>query len=286
MSENFPIREYEEAVYVYWYGPQLPTVKIGHSNDPDKRLSQLGNDTGVPDHLASFAAIVWLDRKREKVEARVHELAARFRRSGEWFDISATAALGYIISAAQELNIRYEVEDRAGVYLAKTSEELREEELGIEKWGQNWRGMDAAEEAAEDKLDEAKTALEAAQDAVASSVDGVEQHMAKLALVDAESSLKRAITDLETIQKYATPAYRTRILKWRKISSENEAKAAYWKSHPEEWVKQQLIDAEVAERARLQKIAYEVAKTKRDADFIASSTAYWKNQWDKGDSTA
>lgn len=125
MNNSTPIKEYEEAVYVYWFGPNTPSVKIGHSSDPDKRLKQLGNDTGVPDHLASFAAIVWLDRKREKVEARAHELAAEFRRSGEWFEVTATEALGYIISAAEEMGIRYEVEDRAEVYIS--SEELAAE---------------------------------------------------------------------------------------------------------------------------------------------------------------
>ena len=124
MNESIPIREYEEAVYVYWFGPSLPSVKIGHTNDPDKRLNQLGNDTGVPDHLASFAAIVWLDRKREKVEARAHAMAAPFRRSGEWFDLPAHEALAYIISAAKELGIRYEIEDRAGL-LASSGEALR-----------------------------------------------------------------------------------------------------------------------------------------------------------------
>ena len=121
MHPQVPIREYEQAVYVYWFGPTLPTVKIGHSNNPDQRLAQLGNVTGVPDHLASFAAIVWLDRKREQVEARAHALAAQFRRSGEWFELTASAALGYVISAAEELHIRYEVEDRAGLLTARTT---------------------------------------------------------------------------------------------------------------------------------------------------------------------
>jgi hypothetical protein len=116
MLEETPIREYEQAVYIYWFGSSLPTIKIGHSNDPDKRLIQLGNDTGVPDHLASFAAIVWVDRKREKVEALAHQLAADYRRTGEWFELSPSAALTYIIEAARQLGVRFEIEDRAGVY--------------------------------------------------------------------------------------------------------------------------------------------------------------------------
>jgi hypothetical protein len=116
MVEEVPIREYEQAVYVYWFGSALPTVKIGHSNDPDRRLSQLGSDTGVPDHLASFAAIVWVDRKREKVEALAHQLAGESRRSGEWFELTATEALEYILEAARQIGVRFEVEDRAGIH--------------------------------------------------------------------------------------------------------------------------------------------------------------------------
>ena len=169
MSDPIPIREYEQAVYVYWFGPTLPAVKIGHSNDPYKRLLQLGNDTGVPDHLASFAAIVWLDRKREKVEARAHELAADFRRSGEWFDLNAADALGYIIAAATELKIRYEVEDCAGIHAATIESKLNaaaeaaEEKRQIDKWGENWRHKDLVEKAA---LEAFRIAKANAEDAV------------------------------------------------------------------------------------------------------------------------
>lgn len=284
MNEQIPIREYEEAVYVYWYGPKLPTVKIGHSRDPDKRLSQLGSDTGVPDHLASFAAIVWLDRQREKVEARAHELAAKFRKSGEWFEITAPAALGYIISAANELNIRYEIEDRAGVHVAKTYEELSEEKSGVEKWGSNWRGMDAMEDFAEEKLNEAKQAMEDARDLLASATEGIAKHMATLALMEAESSFKVAFKELEIIQNNATPNYRTRLLMRQKIEKEWEVKAAYWKSHPEEWAKQQRVDADLAASARSQRLEFEAVKVKRDAVFASASTEYWKKQWDKKNS--
>lgn len=115
MSEQIPIREYEQAVYVFWYGPETPSVKIGHTNNPDRRLDQLRNDTGVPGHLASMPLIVWLDRLREKVEAHAHEMAAAHRKDGEWFELTATEALRYIVDAAEELNIRYEIEDRAGL---------------------------------------------------------------------------------------------------------------------------------------------------------------------------
>ena len=115
MNEPIPIREYEEAVYIFWYGPQLKAVKIGHTNDPSRRLTELGNDTAVPAFLAEYAAVVWLDRTREKVEARAHELASEFRRDGEWFSLTAAEALDYVEAAARQLGVKYEIEDRANL---------------------------------------------------------------------------------------------------------------------------------------------------------------------------
>ncbi len=112
---SIPIRDFEEAVYIFWYGPELPAVKIGHTNLPERRLAELRNDTGVPAHLASYAAIVWLDRTREKVEAKAHELAADFRRDGEWFELAAADALNFVEAAARQLGVRYEIEDRASL---------------------------------------------------------------------------------------------------------------------------------------------------------------------------
>ena len=108
-----PIREYEQAVYVYWLGPNLPTVKIGHTNNPARRLREFINETGTPGHKAAFAAIVWLDRRREAVELAVHRRLRDQRRDGEWFAVSAEDALAAIVAVAECMNIRYEVEDLA-----------------------------------------------------------------------------------------------------------------------------------------------------------------------------
>jgi len=115
MSQPTPIRDYEEAVYIFWYGPETPAVKIGHTNDPIRRLTELGNATGVPAFLAEYASIVWLDRTREKVEAKAHELAAEFRKDGEWFNLTASEALDYVETAAKQLGVRYEIEDLANL---------------------------------------------------------------------------------------------------------------------------------------------------------------------------
>lgn len=108
-----PIREYEQAVYVYWLGPNLPTVKIGHTNNPARRLEEFRRETGTPGHKSSFAAIVWLDRHRERVELAVHRRLAAQRRDGEWFSVTAEEALDTIVAIVENMGIRYEIEDRA-----------------------------------------------------------------------------------------------------------------------------------------------------------------------------
>lgn len=120
------IREYEQAVYVYWLGPSLPTVKIGHTNNPARRLEEFRRETGTPGHKSSLAAIVWLDRHRERVELAAHRTAREFRRDGEWFALSASDAIDHIVAAAKANGIRYEVEDCAGVWAETISRRERE----------------------------------------------------------------------------------------------------------------------------------------------------------------
>lgn len=107
------LRIYEQACYIYWLGADLPTVKIGHTNEPERRLAEFRRETGTPGHKAAFAAVIWLDRCRERVEREAHRRAAAFRRDGEWFALTAAEALQYVIDAAEALGVRYEVEDRA-----------------------------------------------------------------------------------------------------------------------------------------------------------------------------
>ncbi|MDO9134244.1 GIY-YIG nuclease family protein [Hydrogenophaga sp.] len=246
MPEETPIREYEQAVYIYWFGPQLPTVKIGHSNDPHKRLAQLGNDTGVPDHLAGFAAIVWIDRKREKVEALAHELAADYRRTGEWFELSAKAALEYVIEAARLLGIRYEVEDLTGIheYLPKTFFEAREQYL------------DAKEKVKEAKLNlhEAERDLECFGPVVDAD-DEEEQVRLKSVIRTAEASLKIASLRQDRIRRVY------------------DALLEEYKETPEyaQEQKQEL------ERSRLAKERARVA----EEDFNKRAVAFWNEKWAK-----
>jgi hypothetical protein len=130
MNEPFPIREYEEAVYIFWFGPKLQAVKIGHTNDPRRRLAELTSATGVPGFVSEYAAVVWLDRTREKVEAMAHELASEFRRDGEWFDLTAAEGLNYVVAAAKQLGVRYEIEDLAN--LQAQTKEVRAEGINEE----------------------------------------------------------------------------------------------------------------------------------------------------------
>ena len=125
-SSLTPIREYEQAVYVYWLGPGLPTVKIGHTNNPARRLEEFRRETGTPGHKASFAAIVWLDRHRERVEQAAHRTAGKYRRDGEWFALSASDAIDHVVAAAKANGIRYEVEDWAGIWAETIAQRERE----------------------------------------------------------------------------------------------------------------------------------------------------------------
>lgn len=126
MTDLTPIRKYEQAVYVYWLGPNLPTVKIGHTNNPARRLEEFRRETGTPGHKASFAAIVWLDRHRERVELAAHRAAHKFRRDGEWFSMSASDAIDHVVAAARANGIRYEVEDCAGIWAETVAQRERD----------------------------------------------------------------------------------------------------------------------------------------------------------------
>lgn len=136
------IREYEQAVYIYWLGRDLPTVKIGHTNNPDRRLREFANETGTPGHKADFAAIVWLDRRREAVELAVHRHLAAYRRDGEWFELTPEAALTAITSVAESMNIRYEVEDRADLTGAIAAGQRAEAERRAEQEREHRRQLD------------------------------------------------------------------------------------------------------------------------------------------------
>ena len=124
---NPPIREYCNAVYVYWLGRELPTVKIGLSNNPERRLLDFARETGTPGHKAAFAAVVHLDRRMYEVEQEAHRRLAAKRRNGEWFAVTAEQALATVIDVAEHLGLRYEVEDCAGLL----PETLRQREEAV-----------------------------------------------------------------------------------------------------------------------------------------------------------
>jgi T5orf172 domain len=241
MTEEIPIREYEQAVYVYWFGPDLPTVKIGHSHDPDKRLAQLGNDTGVPDHLASFAAIVWLDRKREKVEALAHELANDFHRTGEWFELTASAALEYILEASRQLGVRFEVEDRAGIYRSppKTFHEAKKiyEESQIRVREEKTKLLNA-----EDDLNDSELDYDSAK---------------RILLTDRVKYCKDALKAAQFQLELASKAYSEKLSEYRKTPEYAE------------------------EQRRLQEQYRREEETRRinELRFNENSIKYWNNKW-------
>lgn len=242
MAEEISIREYEQAVYVYWFGPSLPTVKIGHSNDPDKRLMQLGNDTGVPDHLASFAAIVWVDRKREKVEALAHKLAVDYWRTGEWFELSASSALEYILESVRQLGVRYEVEDRAGVY-NQPPENFQE----AAKFFEN----------AKAKFAKAKVALA-----------DTEKKLAEL-----ENDADEAIRTKHTEQvKYSRSALGIALLEKNRAKGFYDEKFEIHRLTPEYFQEQQLEISRKRKLAEDQRI--------NEIKFNEKAIAFWKTKWD------
>ncbi len=243
MAEEVPIREYEQAVYIYWFGPNLSSVKIGHTSDPERRLIQLGSDTGVPDHLASYAAIVWVDRKRERVEALAHQLAEASRRSGEWFDLTAVSALEYILEAVRQLGVRFEVEDRAGIYecAPKTFHEAH----------QRYQDTRLAVTGAQTRLSEAEEELE-------------------LSAIDDDIAIRNRLSDQVRSSKAALGAA---------ILRHGRAKAVYL-DRLEEYKKTPEYAEEMRLRAERDRLAAERSRIE-EAERNARAIAYWNKRWGK-----
>ncbi len=242
MTEVVPIREYEQAVYVYWFGPTLPSVKIGHYNDPDKRLSQLGNDTGVPDHLASFAAIVWVDRKREKIEALAHQLADSFRRSGEWFELSPSEALSYILEAARQIGVRFEVEDRAGIY---------------EPPPETFHEAKKLYEEAQELVKEAKISLESAEKELEEESEFISDVAIKNRLINQVKYSKAALDAAQFKQSRMKTYYLEKFKEY---------------SQTPEYAREQRI-AQERKREALER------RTAEDMRFEERAIAFWKKKW-------
>lgn len=75
-------------VYVISHLKFLPWVKVGHSRDPERRLS--GYNTGCPNREFKLEGYLYF-KNRKIAERNVHYLLEDqgFHRKGEWFDCSA-----------------------------------------------------------------------------------------------------------------------------------------------------------------------------------------------------
>lgn len=92
-----------QGVFLYVIESANNTVKVGFSSNPEARLATLQTGSGFPLSLAYVAAC----SSPEAVERRAHELLARHRLQGEWFDCTADAAVGALNMAAHQLGISF-----------------------------------------------------------------------------------------------------------------------------------------------------------------------------------
>lgn len=87
--------------YVYVISCQdgaAPLCKIGIASSPEKRLSQLS--TGSPHALRLELAIYSSNARAVELAAHLH--FSDIRQNGEWFAITAFAAIDYIVSVTRE----------------------------------------------------------------------------------------------------------------------------------------------------------------------------------------
>jgi hypothetical protein len=77
------IREFGDNVYFIVKKPFDGKVKIGHSNNPRRRLSQL--QTGNDCELRIYRTIPDVGRLTEGI---IHNAYAKYRRHGEWFELT------------------------------------------------------------------------------------------------------------------------------------------------------------------------------------------------------
>ena len=79
-----------ETSFIYLIESDQGHVKIGYSQDPESRLSQLQTAHGKPLVLKYTREID--QTNTVTMERIIHEQLKQYRMSGEWFDISADLA--------------------------------------------------------------------------------------------------------------------------------------------------------------------------------------------------
>lgn len=104
---------HREEDQLYVIGPARGSVvKIGVSNHPGRRLSQLNSSSPVP------LVIRWSRPGSYPLEERLHAHLARYRTRGEWFDLRGVDPVPAIQDAIRSLEA-----GEPGPYLAKGAEE-------------------------------------------------------------------------------------------------------------------------------------------------------------------
>lgn len=83
--------------YVYFIGNDVH-VKIGHTNNPEKRLNQI--KTGNPEQIEILAQL--RSKEAEKIELQLHALFKGNRLEGEWF--SHTPSISQMIQYFRNLS--------------------------------------------------------------------------------------------------------------------------------------------------------------------------------------
>ncbi len=89
-------------------------VKIGHTDNLDRRMMELNRETGSDSPMLIEAAFVCPAGQRQRLEAAAHSLGHHARRRGEWFKLEAEAAIDLVRRAAQQHGIRAAISYRHG----------------------------------------------------------------------------------------------------------------------------------------------------------------------------
>lgn len=103
MAECSPIlacaQRQSETKFVYVMSAGANLQKIGYAKHPGKRLAHI--QSASPEPVSLFVAIEVPGRDARAVERHAHWLLRDRRHRGEWFNVSAKAALGAIEGAVQ-----------------------------------------------------------------------------------------------------------------------------------------------------------------------------------------
>lgn len=96
-----PSRSRPSGDYIYVIEGENNLVKVGISTNPNARLAALQTGSGFPLSLSYVASAP----NALAVEQRAHEILAKNRVQGEWFDCTADIAVAAIHAAGYQLGI-------------------------------------------------------------------------------------------------------------------------------------------------------------------------------------